>query len=83
MTPGLADYIEAGKAFDEDERLEAARQLLMSVDRDPQLGSDVLEAEWDAEIDRRVREIVAGEDVMVDGPSSFRTIRESLKKHRA
>ena len=34
MTPKLADYIEAGKALDVAERLEAAHQLLLSVDAD-------------------------------------------------
>jgi len=30
MTAKLAQYIETGKALDVDERLEAARQLLLS-----------------------------------------------------
>lgn len=47
MTWELADYIEAGKALDVDERLEAARQLLLSVDHDPDANQEDLDAAWD------------------------------------
>lgn len=60
MTPKLADYIEAGKAFDAGERLEAAHQLLLSVDRDAGVEQVDIDAAWDETIDRRVGEIVSG-----------------------
>ena len=78
MTPKLADYIEAGKAFDADERLEAAHQLLLSVDRDADEDQVDIDAEWDEAIDRRVREIVSGEALLVDGREAHTRVRAEV-----
>lgn len=38
MTPTLAEYIEAGKALSAEDRLEAARQLILSIEQDDDAG---------------------------------------------
>ncbi len=78
MTPKLAEYIEAGKALDADERLEAAHQLLLSVDREA--GADQVEIDkaWDEVIDRRVKEIVSGEAPLVDGREAHSQVRAEI-----
>lgn len=80
MTSGLADFIEAGKALDVDERIEAAHALLLSVDTaeaEPQ--RDIDEA-WDRTIDRRVTEIVTGTAAMVDGPEAHARLRAEFSR---
>lgn len=82
MTQELADYIEAGKALDVDERLEAARQLLLSVDHDPHVAQDRIDSEWDEVVDRRVGEILDGTARMVDGREGIAEIRRALAARR-
>ncbi|MCR6711555.1 MAG: addiction module protein [Demequina sp.] len=82
MTPRLADYIEAGKALDSDERLEAAHQLLLSVDQDHGASQAEIDSAWDAAIDRRVGEIVAGTATLVDGREGLARIRAELAARR-
>lgn len=52
MTPKMADYIEAGRVLAADERLGAAHQLLLSVDRDDDHGQTTIDAAWDEVIAR-------------------------------
>ncbi|CAN5466399.1 hypothetical protein BH10ACT6_BH10ACT6_08460 [soil metagenome] len=78
MTPKLADYIEAGKALDADERLEAAHQLLLSVDRDADEDQADIDAAWDEAIDRRVKKIVSGEASLVDGREAHSQVRAEI-----
>lgn len=42
------------------DRVVAARQMLISVDRDPARGTSEIDAAWDAEITRRVDDILHG-----------------------
>lgn len=78
MTPKLADYIEAGKRLDPDER-EIAALALQHVDETEQAEVD---ASWDHEIDRRVDEIVNGEVELVDGEETLAMAREILAAAR-
>ena len=78
MTPKLADYIEAGKALDADERLEAAHQLLLSVDRDADSDQTDINAAWDKVVDRRVKEIISGEAALVDGREAHSQVRAEI-----
>lgn len=78
MTPKLADYIEAGKALDADERLEAARQLLLSVDRDVDATEGEISAAWNETIDRRVEEVVHGAAEIVDGREAHARVRAEI-----
>lgn len=82
MTPKLADYIEAGKALDADERLEAARQLLLSVDRDTGTDQAEIDAAWDEAIDHRVSEIVSGTAALVDGRQAHAHVRAEVSALR-
>lgn len=72
MTPKLADYIEAGKALDADER-EIAALALQHVDETEQAEID---AAWDEAIDRRLNELMSGTVKPVSG-------RETLAMGRA
>jgi hypothetical protein len=74
----LAEYIEAGKALGADERLEAARQLLLSVDRDEGADQAEIDDAWDEVIQRRVSEILDGTSKLVDGPSAHAQIRAEI-----
>ena len=78
MAQELAEYIEAGYALKPDERLEAARMLLLSVDRDADTAQAEVDAEWDAVIARRVEELLSGEVEPVSGRESFARIRARL-----
>ena len=78
MTPKLADYIEAGKALDADERLEAAHQLLLSVDRDADADQADIDAAWDTVVGRRVSEIVSGTAELVDGREAHARVRAEV-----
>lgn len=78
MTPKLADYIEAGKTLDADERLEAAHQLLLSVDRDAGADQVDIDEAWDEAIDRRVRGIVSGEATLIDGREAHARVRAEI-----
>jgi hypothetical protein len=78
VTPKLADYIEAGKALDADERLEAAHQLLLSVDRDVDATEAEVASSWDETIDRRVEEIVSGDAEFVEGREAHARVRAEI-----
>lgn len=82
MIPKLAEYIEAGKALDADERLEAAHQLLLSVDRDAGADQTEIDAVWDEAIDRRVSEIVSGTAKLVDGRQAHARVRAEVSARR-
>ena len=81
MTPKLAEYIEAGKSLDTTERLEAARQLLLSVDFDDAEQGELDQA-WDEVIDRRMSEVVSGTARLVDGRTAHAQIRAEIAARR-
>ena len=78
----LADYIEAGKALAVAERLEAAHQLLLSVDADDDTSQVEIAAAWDEVIGRRVEEIVTGEAKLVDGRDAHARVRAEIAATR-
>jgi hypothetical protein len=78
MTPELAQYIEAGKALDADERLEAAHQLLLSVDQDLDVGQADIDASWDEVVGQRVKEITQGTAPLVDGREAHARVRAEI-----
>ena len=81
MTPKLAEYIEAGKSLDVAERLEAARQLLLSVDFDD-AEQDEIDQAWDEVVERRVAELGDGTAPLVDGRAAHAQIRAELAARR-
>lgn len=78
MTPKLADYIEAGKTLDADERLEAAHQLLLSVDQDAGADQVEIDGAWDEVIDRRVQDVLGGTAKLVDGREAHAGVRAEI-----
>ena len=82
MTPKLADYIEAGKALDADERLEAAHELLLSVDRDLDHDQSTIDAAWDEVVARRVQEVVSDSGKLVDGRDAHARVRAAVSARR-
>jgi len=78
MTPKLADYIEAGKTLDADER-EIAALALQHVDEAERAEID---AAWDEEIDRRIDEIVSGKVQLVSGRETLAMARSMLAARR-
>lgn len=79
MNRKLADYIEAGKALDPDQR-EVAAIALQQVD-DPARAAEV-DAAWDEEIDSRVEEILTGKVELVSGEETLRIGRARLSARR-
>lgn len=71
MTPGLADYIEAGKALDADER-EIAALALQQVDEAERVEVD---AAWDEVIGRRLDELMNGKVKPVSGRETLAIAR--------
>ena len=82
MTPKLVDYIEAGKALDADERLEAAHQLLLSVDRDVDATEAEVASVWDETIDRRVEDVLSGDADLVDGREAHARVSAEIAATR-
>ena len=78
MTPKLADHIGAGRALEADERLEAAHQLLLSVDQDADSNPAEVEASWRDEIGSRVDDILAGKVELVDADETYRMLSAEL-----
>lgn len=78
MTPELADYIEAGKALDADEREIAALALLRVDDAE----RAEIDAAWEEAIDRRLDELVTGKVEPVSGWETLATARARSAAHR-
>lgn len=78
MTQKLTDYIEAGKALDQDER-EIAALALQYVDESEQAEID---AAWTTEINRRADEIINGEAELVDGEETLASIHDMIALRR-
>lgn len=78
MTSRLAEYIEAGKAFDADER-EIAALALQQVDDGEQTSID---AAWDEAIDRRLDELMNGKVEPVSGRETRAMARALLAQRR-
>lgn len=81
MTPKLTEYIEAGKQLTIDERLEAAHQLLLSVQGDGGEQESV-GAEWEAELLQRAQAALGGTAMLHDVDESHAQIREELAAMR-
>lgn len=78
MRPKLADYIEAGKALDADER-EIAALALQQVDETEQ---SEIDAAWDEVIARRLDELVSGKIKPVSGRETLAMGRALLAQRR-
>lgn len=77
MIPKLTEYVEAGKQLTVDERLEAAHQLLLSVQQGD--GEQLPDgAEWEAELLRRAKASLDGTAVLHDIDESHAQIRAEL-----
>lgn len=81
MTSDLSEYIEAGKQFTLDERLEAAHQLLLSVQQDE--SDDALGGTtWEGELLRRAEGALDGSATLHDVGESHAQIRAELAATR-
>ena len=78
MALRLAEYIEAGRSLDRDER-EVAALALQEVEDDER---EQVDAAWALEINRRVDEILNGEVELVDGEDTMTRIREMIASRR-
>ncbi len=78
MTPKLAAFIEQGKTLSAEERLEAARQLLLSVDSDTGRGSVPVDPAWRTEIESRLVDVVAGKVELVDANETYDLLTAEL-----
>ena len=79
MTSRLADYIEAGKTLDADER-EIAALALQHVDETEQADVD---AAWDEVIERRLDELVSGKVKAVSGRETIAIARARAAAQRS
>ena len=78
MTPKLAAYIEQGKALSAEDRLEAARQLLLSIDQVSDVDQQEIDGAWNETVERRVHEVVTGKANLVDGRSAHEQVRAEV-----
>lgn len=78
MTPRLADYIEAGKALDAQER-EIAALALQQVNETEQAETDT---DWDEAIDRRLDELMSGTVEPVSGRETIAIARAQSAARR-
>lgn len=82
MNSKLADVIEAGKALAADDRLEAAHQLLLSVDVDTNATQSEIDEAWDAAVTRRVDDARNGKAKLIDGAQAHAQLRAELATRR-
>jgi hypothetical protein len=82
MMHELAQYLEAAKALDADERLEVARQLLLSIDRDADDDQAAVAAAWESVIRRRAEEAINGEVELLDVDESHARLRAEIAASR-
>ncbi|HET8957607.1 MAG TPA: addiction module protein [Microcella sp.] len=83
MNPKLTDYVEAGYALTPEQRLEAARLLRLSVDRDIDADQSAIDAAWDDEIARRLSDVVERRVDLVDGRTQLAQLRAEIAARRA
>ena len=70
-------WLSAFTILDVDEHLEAARQLLLSVDQDVESSQGEIDAAWDETITHRVAEILNGSARLVDGRRAHERVHSS------
>jgi hypothetical protein len=74
--PAVDTLLAQALELPDDEREELAVRLLHTLEPDSdELSSDAWDEAWSGEIDRRVREIRAGQIVLVDGADVMTEIR--------
>ena len=74
----LAEYIDAGQAFDADEREVAA----LALQQDNTSESDSLDSSWLAELQRRMDDIRTGHAQLLDYKDSHAMLRAKLAAGR-
>jgi len=79
MPPTLDAVTQDALILSPDERLTLARQLLESVDLEPEPGA---EAAWEAEIVRRIARFKAGESKPIPAGEVFARLREIAPQTR-
>ena len=83
MNPKLTDYVEAGYALTPEQRLEAARLLRLSVDRDVDAEQSAIDSAWDDEIARRLSDVIESRVDLLDGPTQLEQLRAEIAARRA
>jgi putative addiction module component (TIGR02574 family) len=76
------DVLAAALTLPAEERERLAHELLDSLDDEEWLSPDDWEAAWDAEIERRLREIREHTAELVDGEEVFRDARARIAARR-
>lgn len=69
---------EQALALSEQERAELARDLIRSLDGDPDLDAS---EKWVEVLTRRAREVRDGTAELVDGETALKRVRARLKEH--
>ena len=82
MNSKLADVIEAGKALAAADRLEAAHQLLLSVDVDTNATQSEIDEAWDDAVTRRVDDVRNGKAHLIDGAQAHAQLRAEVAARR-
>ena len=75
MPDVATDLVTRARALSPEERTRLAELLLESVQESP---SAEVEAQWDAEIHRRVAEIESGRATLVHAEDVFARVRQAL-----
>lgn len=81
ITPRLRECIAAGKALTPDEREIAVLMLQFYKPEDHDQAE--IDAAWDAEIDRRLSEVLNDEVELINGEDTLATIRQMIDEHRS
>jgi putative addiction module component (TIGR02574 family) len=63
MSPSTGNLLNTALKLPREDRAQLASELIASLDGDPEAG---VEAAWDAEVERRVRQVETGEARFVD-----------------
>lgn len=82
MAQKLTEYVEAGYTLTPSERLQAARMLRLSVDREADTDQDAIDRAWQGEIDSRLDEILAGSVELVDADETYRLLSAEIASKR-
>jgi putative addiction module component (TIGR02574 family) len=78
MSTDLAAVLETAKALTRQQRADLAHQLLLTLDEPDQPNQAEIDAAWQAELNRRVDEILSGKAELVSDEESRARVRSLL-----
>jgi putative addiction module component (TIGR02574 family) len=77
MSPSVGNLLDNALKLPKEDRARLASELIASLDGEPEAG---VEAAWDSEVERRVRQADAGEARLIDRETVTAEVSKALKR---